>query len=1059
MNCSAVSRPLLGFQAGVLALAMTASVHAQEFRALWVDAWGAGFRTPAEVSQLVSDARAAHLNALIVQVRRRGDCFYTGSPYEPKTADSAVPADFDPLADLIAKAHNTANGSRIEVHAWIVTYNIWNNETSLPPQTNHPYRLHPDWLTRNDSGATWDGSNYAFDPAHLEVQRHTFNVAMDIISRYDVDGFNFDYIRYAGNTWGYNPVAVARFNARYSLTGQPAAGDELWKQFRRDQVTALVRKVYLSAIALKPHVKISADTITWNPGPAHDAQWYSSARAWNDVLQDWRGWMEEGILDLNVPMAYFDQAGSYTLAWTNWNNFAKDHRFNRHVAIGPGIYMNSVANGIAQMRFARSPSPSGNPSEGVCGYSYRVTSDDGVSRATFLNAWVSPSSYDPITPPIFASPAVPPPMPWKTAPTKGHLKGFVSAGTASNTLDGASVSLEGPSGRAALTDATGFYGFVDLMPGSYTVTASASGRGSLSSNVVITAGVVSTVSLVISTNDTAPPAISDVRSTNVTDVGVTILWSTDEDSDSRVVYGPTPAYGSSVTNALLTRIHEVALVGLAPDTHYHFSVRSQDASGNLATFGDFTFTTRPAGVVDDIIIDNPLATVVGTWSSASSSTDKFGEDYRFNGSGNGDEYLQFTPNILVAGDYAVYEWHPQGGNRTTNAPHEITYHGGTQTIYVNQESGGGQWNLLGVFRFEEGTSGSVRITDAFPEPNGNVVLADAIKFAYVPTPPSITGQPQSLTVIAGANVTFSVTASGSRPLAYQWRLNGTNIPQATSNTLTRTNVQPADAGSYSVEVGNVAGTVTSSNASLIVNVRPAFVAQPQSLAVNQGAEAVFSALATGTPPLTYRWRFFGTNLPGANGTVFVRSNAQPADAGTYSVTVSNVAGVIGSTGAALTVLVPPTILTPPQSLAVNAGETFTFSVTATGTPPPVVQWRFNGVTVPGATGNTFSRGHARLSDTGDYSVVAINAAGTNSSVSAMLTVAPPPEPQIEPAVLLPGNQIRLLFTAQPGCVYSVERSPNLRDWTLIQTLTNISSQFAVTNTISQTLEFYRLTVP
>lgn len=788
-----MSRRCSGSWLGALALALSMPAGAQEFRALWVDAWGAGFRTPAEVTQLISDARAAHLNALVIQVRRRGDCFYTGSPYEPKTADSTVPADFDPLADVIAKAHSTSHGPRLEVHAWIVTYNIWNQQTNPPSQPDHPYNLHPDWLTRSDSGATWDGSNYAFDPAHPEVQRHTFNVALDLITRYDIDGLNFDYIRYNGPSWGYNPVAVARFNARHGLAGQPPAGDAWWKQFRRDQVTALLRKVYLSALALRPQVKISADTITWHPGPASEAQWYSSARAWTDVLQDWRGWMEEGILDLNIPMTYFDQAGGYTLAWTNWNQFAKDHRFQRHVAMGPGIYLNSVSNAIVQMRFARTASPAGHAPDGVCGYSYRVTNKDGVARSALLNALVSPGGYDPVTPPMFSELATPPPMPWKAAPTRGHLKGVVAAGAATHVLDGAAVSIEGPTGRAALTDATGFYGFVDLTPGLYAITATAPGLGRLASNVVITAGVVSTVDLRLATNHT----------------------------------------------------------------------------------------------VNDILMDNLQATGTGGWSTGTASTDKFGEDYRYNGPGQGDEYLQFTPHILVAGDYAVDEWHPAGGNRTTNAPHVIAYRGGVQTVFVNQEVDGGQWNRLGVFPFDAGTSSWVRITDAFPEPANNVVLADAIRFTHVPR--------------------------------------------------------------------------------------------------------------------------------------------------------------------------PPTIVDPPRSLVVNAGESFTFSVSAAGFPPPAFQWRFNGQDIPGATGSLLSRGHARLSDAGDYSVALSNVAGTNVSPGATLQVMPPPQPHLESALLRPGDRIKLLITARPGCVWAVEGSSNLVNWVSLGTLTNLSSPFAVTNVIRQAVEFYRVT--
>jgi len=101
-------------------------------------------------------------------------------------------------------------------------------------------------------------------------------------------------------------------------------------------VTALLRKVYLNAIAVRPGIKISCDTITWSPSPTDDATWYSSSAAWNNVMQDWRGWMEEGIMDLNIPMNYFRQ-GVHPQHYLNWLNFAKDHRFSRHLVNGPGF--------------------------------------------------------------------------------------------------------------------------------------------------------------------------------------------------------------------------------------------------------------------------------------------------------------------------------------------------------------------------------------------------------------------------------------------------------------------------------------------------------------------------------------------------------------------------------------------------------------------------------------------------------------------------------------------------------------------------------------------------
>jgi uncharacterized lipoprotein YddW (UPF0748 family) len=499
MKSRAVTRHRCALWTGVLAPVLLASASAQEFRGLWVDAFHAGFRSRSEVTQLIADARAGHFNAVVVEIRKRGDAYYN-SRHEPKASDVSPPS-FDPLADLIAQAHHTNDGPRLEVHAWIVTYPIWGSTNLAAAPANHPVRLHPDWLTTNNSGSAWNGGNLVFDPGHPDVQRHTFDVAMDIISRYDADGLNFDYVRYDGDIWGYHGVAVARFNRRLGRSGEPAPSDPEWLQWRRDQVTALVRKVYLSALALKPHVKISADTIAWAPGVTTDADWTNSAAAYRHVLQDWRAWMEEGILDLNMPMTYFDQAGPYVASWTNWNAFVKNHRYNRHALIGPGLYLNTLSDALRQMRFARTPSPDGHTADGICVYSYASPSDSATPLSTFLAALTLTNVarlYDPNPEPLFATRASPPAMPWKVTPTRGHLKGFVSLGAAPNTIDGATVALGGPTHRAGLSDATGFYGFVDLPPGPYTVAAAAPGEGTATRDVIITAGEVTTINLVVS---------------------------------------------------------------------------------------------------------------------------------------------------------------------------------------------------------------------------------------------------------------------------------------------------------------------------------------------------------------------------------------------------------------------------------------------------------------------------------------------------------------------------------------------------------------------------------
>jgi uncharacterized lipoprotein YddW (UPF0748 family) len=650
-----------------------AQTQPPEFRALWVDTFHSGIKSSSQITTLVSDLRTGNFNAVIPEVRKRGDAYYQ-SNYEPEASDMT---SADSLAELIAKAHNTNGGAaRIEVHPWIVTYNIWNNETTPPAAGDHPYNLHPDWLTQNEGGAQWDGGNYAFDPGHPEVQRHTFNVCMDIISNYDVDGFNFDYIRYAGNAWGYNPVAVARFNRIFGRSGQPSRTDAAWLQFRRDQVTALVRKVYLSTMAIKPHVKISADTITWAPGPTSDLSWTNSSAAYTSVLQDWRSWMQEGILDLNIPMTYFDQEGGYVASWINWNNFAKDHRFNRHLAVGPGIYLNTLSNGLLQMRFVRAPSPSGNFADGICGYSYAVPTESAVSRATFLAALTQTNTsrlYETNAQPIFATRVPTPDMPWKTAPTRGHLKGFVYGGGTTNPLDRITVTVTGVVQRTTFTDATGFYGLVDLPPGNYGVSSTSPTFGTARSNFVVTAGMVSTADLLLKTNETTPPVITSVTVTQITNGSARINWITDEPANTVVDYGQTPSYGLSVTNPALATVHSQPLNSLNPATTYHFRVRSRDAQGNLATSGDYTFTTLASAPT---IVAHPQSQTIRVGSNAvfsvtAGGTAPLGYQWRFNDVDiTGATSSTFTWSTVAtnhAGTYSVLVTNSAGSALSSNA--------------------------------------------------------------------------------------------------------------------------------------------------------------------------------------------------------------------------------------------------------------------------------------------------------------------------------------------------------------------------------------------------------
>jgi len=169
-------------------------------------------------------------------------------------------------------------------------------------------------------------------------------------------------------------------------------------------------------------------------------------------------------------------------------------------------------------------------------------------------------------------------------------------------------------------------------------------------------------------------------------------------------------------------------------------------------------------------------------------------------------------------------------------------------------------------------------------------------------PPAVTAQPNSQAVIAGTNVTFQVAVTGTTPLAYQWGFNGTNLAGASGASLTLTNVQAAQAGTYTVLVSNTYGSVLSSNAILTVLVPPAITVPPSNQTAVVGTSASFTVTATGTTPLAYQWTFQGAKLPGATATTLLLTGLQATQAGSYAVVVTNTAGSITSAVASLTVL-------------------------------------------------------------------------------------------------------------------------------------------------------------
>jgi uncharacterized lipoprotein YddW (UPF0748 family) len=421
-----------------------------EMRSLYVYGWSGGtFLNWTEVSTLVNIARTYNYNAIVPEVRKVGDAYYH-SLYEPHANNPAVNdpnPSYDALSAMVQYAHDTSGGKKyIEVHTWLVADRIWKGSLTGAP-AGHILLTHPEYMMYDNTGTTSNSEGMYIDPGIPAVQEYQHKVWMDVVQRYDIDGIVLDYIRYPGNTWSYNTISIARFNKLYNRTGTPSTTDDQFDQFRRDNVTAMVKKLYANTIALKPNVEVSICAIPWG---YTTTDFYTSS-AYLSVFQDWKLFMEGHFLDYLSPMIYDpDATASRAARYRNWNLSCMNWSGGRHVYVLQGSYLNSITETYNQLYYSRNTAHT----QGLQIYRYGYATYDGGSQDLALYAYLTTNLF----PDYVTTPA----MPWKTAPTTGIFKGTVTYGTL--TVDAAVVRLYTGSTvvSTATCDATGFYAFFDV---------------------------------------------------------------------------------------------------------------------------------------------------------------------------------------------------------------------------------------------------------------------------------------------------------------------------------------------------------------------------------------------------------------------------------------------------------------------------------------------------------------------------------------------------------------------------------------------------------------------
>jgi uncharacterized lipoprotein YddW (UPF0748 family) len=360
---------------------------AAEMRGLWVVR--TGLSSPAAVDKVVDQATRGGFNALFVQVRGRGDAFYASDLVARSEVLRGQAADFDPLAQLLARARPRG----IEVHAWVNV--LLSASFARPVPANHVVARHPEWAmipranaaaalaARRDQLLTFaragaddeDVEGYYLSPSAPGVAEHLEAVTRELLGRYAVDGLHLDFIRYPTREHDYSRAALEGFRggpaAPAELLAGPAARPAAWDDYRREAVTRLVERLVVTARATRPAVRISAAVVA------------DEAQALTQKHQAWPSWASLGLLDAVCPMAYTPEARLFR----SQVELAKARAGTRTaVWAGVGAYRLEAPDMVARVRAAREAGAAG--------------------VVLFSHEWLEPPDLDQLRATVFVGTAV-----------------------------------------------------------------------------------------------------------------------------------------------------------------------------------------------------------------------------------------------------------------------------------------------------------------------------------------------------------------------------------------------------------------------------------------------------------------------------------------------------------------------------------------------------------------------------------------------------------------------------------------------------------------------------
>lgn len=344
-----------------------------------------------ELCDILDRLKAANFNTVLLQTRVRGDVIYPSAIEtftESLAGKEGRSPGYDPLQFAIDECHKRG----MELHAWMVAIPIGNNRQIKLLEKNSVVKKQPSiCIHYKDS--------WYLDPGNPKTDSYLAKLVNEVVSRYDVDGIHFDYIRY--------PERAKDFPDHTSYRKYGKKKDK--SQWRRENMTRIVRRLYTEVKQLKPWVKVSCSPI----GKYNDTGRYSSSgwNAYKEVYQDAQLWLKNGIHDALFPMMYFQGNNFYPFA-LDW----QENKSGRWIVPGLGIYF-------------LHPKEQDWKLDEIARQIYFLRNIKADGEAYFRNRFVMDNTkglLDELQEHFYATPAVVPPMTWAdsiapTVPTNTRL--------------------------------------------------------------------------------------------------------------------------------------------------------------------------------------------------------------------------------------------------------------------------------------------------------------------------------------------------------------------------------------------------------------------------------------------------------------------------------------------------------------------------------------------------------------------------------------------------------------------------------------------------------------